>query len=614
MSEDKGQAVGVAMTPEGRVAVLTRELDTAIALSACLRPIIALEDELAKLKGRDRLTPKGHPDRRIPHTRVDGLWAFTQVGEVWRNHLPPGGSARYLPIYGRPTWSAYTRAAALVRDRLRARYWWIQEDDVYVPRETLRTCYRILEEDPTIGAVCAPYWWRHGVFEPDQPAIPVSDFPHIYPAEGAGPWFTYPQDRTFDVDAAGLGATMVRVDILDPEGHAGHPPLERPLFAEHFTNRFGTEARGGDLCFFSRIRKAGWRVVVAPWLRCWHRDHCTGWWYPFSQATRQKYGWDEVPYASLWASPVEDPGAALLFEWGIDMKETGPIGNCGLCDAKVTPAGWERHLLEQHPDLSAEARAAALKAIVDRAGQAVSLAPPTAAAPLEAPPPAPPAPPAGEAGPAIAPPTTRLRTMTQLLSTDRLASAPGRPHALAVGWGGVGIIGRPDGQAFGWELNDLHQFGGDTTPDLVGPVQEVLTKRPLGYYALIYWSHGPEHLSAAALPGVLQALWDRVQAGGELDLRCPDGERLRALVAAGTPEDLVLYDSPQGPITLGQCLHGRADYTGDSHAQVLDGPQLEALARALAPAPQSVAITKALAAYGVRASCRKPGAIPAMAQ
>lgn len=617
------ERIGVRMVPVG-----------GLALTTCLRPLVDVELTKAEIKGRARFLPHGHPDAKIPQTRVDGLWAFTQLGELWRRHTPPGMTSMRVPIYGRPTWDAYTRCATLVRTRFKAKYWWIQEDDVYCPMETLRTCYQQLEERPDVGAVCAPYWWRHALDEPDDLRIPVADHPHIYPTVDGGPWFNYPQDEVFEVAAAGLGACMVRVDALNPDGYDGHPAMTRPLFQNHYINEFGQESQGGDLCFFSRLRTAGWKIVVVPWLRSWHRDHTLGVWFPYWPETRSRYGWDEVPFAQLQQYPEHAvPAESLLHEYGLKLADAARVGECRKCGTKITPETWAEHLETQHPDMSVAEREEARSRVVDALGNPVKVSeplpdsrPPTqsgsgdteAGTPYEAPDAE--EQPAEDVNEAVkakaigaaksdaAPPAGDEDFTHRLTFNDLIQNAPERPQALNVGWGHVGVVAHVLGPVaqWGWELNDIHQIDGLTTVDLVGPIQEVGENRPEGHYDLVYWNHGPEHVTADELQDCLAACWRLVKPGGELYLGCPDREQIdEALDDGNTLEDLA-YEAACGPVTFRHLIDGAGRYEGDEHHQVLADCQLIDILDVVAPGHETTTTRDDGCRFGLVMRVRKP--------
>ena len=107
----------------------------------------------------------------------------------------------------------------------------------------------------------------------------------------------------------------------------------------------------------------------------------------------------------------------------------------------------------------------------------------------------------------------------------------------------------------GWEhhLLDIDPAG---APDIVCDARE-MTGLPAGRYAAIYCSHNLEHYYRHDLPRVLAGFLHVLAPDGFADIRVPDMKAVFGEVLARDLDiDDVLYESPAGPITVGDVIYG----------------------------------------------------------
>lgn len=515
----------------------------------------------------------------VPFVKHDQMWDQWTYLQIRPNLMPPGCNTSFLPIYNLPTWDAYRQMIANART-IQATYLMVIEDDVYVPGETVRRLFALLEHDKTLGAAGGLYWWRR------QPTDP--DFPQLYKEAGQGPWLDYPKDQIVRVEAAGLGCCMFRMSALaDAEKFGG-------LFEEPYEIAPGLFGKGGDLCLFHRLKQAGHGLVVDTALKAWHRDPHFGAWFPFDKRIRAAYGWPARPLEGFVPERREEVLQALRANAPTGTAaEQDPEGNCSLCKGKVRASVWDAHI------------AAHQQAFPDRVVQNVGIK--TVPVPV---------PEAGNGKPHA---DSGAMVVPLGVPIDQPDDAI---PALNLGWGGYKQV-HPDfqqgyeGRAFAWEYQDAFAHPG-TTPDLVCDATQRLP-RANGSYGLVYANHLIEHLPRAKAAAFLAEAWRLVRPGGRLYIACPDGEQVwRAFQARGSDLDAKVYDAPivssDGkvagvyPVTFRHIIYGRSAFPGDEHRHMYAAADLcAAFAEAGIPKPFTTA--DVWIPMGLRAIAQKPKAV-----
>ena len=561
-----------------------RPSNLGIVIGTCFRPLSSYERAGAVEAGcQDPYWGEADPrvTEGVPFVKHDQMWDQWTYLQIRGNLMPPGTNTSFVPVYNRPTWDAYRHLVACAR-AIGTRYLMVIEDDVYIPGETVRRLFALLEADHSLGAAGGLYWWRR------QPRDP--DFPQLYKQAGQGPWFDYPTDAVVRVEAAGLGCCMFRLSALaEAEKFGG-------LFDEPYEIGDGVLGHGGDLCLFHRLKQAGQGVVVDTSIKAWHRDPHMGMWFPFDKAIRARYGWPERPLADF--TPDDRPVsraqalAALRAQAGAHGLPQDPEGDCSLCPATVKASAWDAHVAAHQARLPGQTVRDGGIRLADT--------------------------------PAIV--TVATRTSTPDVKRPLVANGQDAIPALNLGWGGYpsvhpdfsdGYLGRP----FAWEYQDAFPHPG-TTPDLVCDASQGLP-REASSYGLVYANHLIEHLGRAQAVGMLREAWRLVRPGGRLYVACPDGEQVwRAFTARGCDLGAKVYDAPvlgpdgkvtgTYPITFRHIIYGRAGFAGDEHRHMYDTKDLAAVfAEAGLPTPFVTA--DAWIPMGLRAIVQKPVSVPVAA-
>lgn len=265
-----------------------------IVVGTCFRPLSDKQIEKAKAKGLEKW-PDAVAELRdnglilnegVPLFHGDPLWFIWHYLHIKPNLFPPGTSSAWVFECGKPTWQAYTMLVAKAT-LMNAKYLMVIEDDVFIPQPTIHRLFRYLETHPECGAAGGLYAWRH---QPEQ-----GEFFQMY--KDSQPIVNIPDNEFVDVDAAGLGCLMLRMDAVNKAKEYGR------LFDDPFEVG-DLVAHGGDLCLQHRIKQAGYSIVVDTGIKCWHRDPYTGVFYP--QELRSEHGYPERPMIDFCEATQEE--------------------------------------------------------------------------------------------------------------------------------------------------------------------------------------------------------------------------------------------------------------------------------------------------------------------
>ncbi len=189
------------------------------------------------------------------HPRL--LFAFNAV------HPPMNFNTVMLNTLGVPVDTARNSFAEKAVE-INAKYLYFWDEDVEVPPQTLRELLYIMEHNPDC-AVCGGIY----CLKVDRPE------PLVFKGVGQGPYWDWKVGEIFEVDAIGMGCTVVRVealhDIMKPwfqtvDDMSAY--LDNINFGEQWTE---------DLYFCNKLRETGkWKILAHGQILPPHIDLATG--------------------------------------------------------------------------------------------------------------------------------------------------------------------------------------------------------------------------------------------------------------------------------------------------------------------------------------------------
>jgi predicted SAM-dependent methyltransferase/predicted RNase H-like HicB family nuclease len=442
----------------------------AILVGTCFRPLSDKQVEKARAKGLDKWPDEVAQvfknglvlNEGVPLFHGDPLWFIWHYLHIKPNLFPPGTSTAWVFECGKPTWEAYTHIIAKATV-MNAKYLMVIEDDVFVPQETVHRLFRYLEEHPECGAAGGLYAWRH---QPDH-----GEFFQMY--KDGMPIVNIPDNDVVDVDAAGLGCLMLRMDAVTKAKEFGR------LFDDPWDAGDGMTAAGGDLCLQHRIKQAGYTIVVDTGIKAWHRDPYTGVFYP--QERRAQHGYPAKPMVDFCQPTLDEALAGVLENAAIKGPSPSPhvehdveVDGRHIADIPSVPGAMA------YGDTPEEAEVAARKIADEVTG---------------------------------APDWDEIQeqnTRQNIMEIDG-------PVALNVGWGGTPAREKIHEQYAQWVNHDGHDSEGT---HLVSDCRDI--NAPSGSFDFVYVNHVLEHLTDAEGVTALQEWWRLVKKGGRLFVGVPE--------------------------------------------------------------------------------------------
>jgi predicted SAM-dependent methyltransferase len=243
-------------------------------------------------------------------------------------HPPMNYNVEYAMVKGRPVDEARCQIAQAAVDK-KIKYLFFNDEDVTCPAHTIRQLIYHLEHFPKVAVAGAIYVHK------SPPNMPM-----VFRGNGAGPFWDWKIGEVFDISGIGMGATMIRVDILKD--------LEKPWFktvdsVEAYMN--GTnmgELWTEDLYFCDKVTKAGHQIIADGGLLCDHWDAKTGTPYgmsphakPFRRAEVEK---GKKKIVDLGSGPEKN---SYMTEEGtvlrVDIRED--VHPDYRCDLRILPFG-----------------------------------------------------------------------------------------------------------------------------------------------------------------------------------------------------------------------------------------------------------------------------------
>jgi len=180
-----------------------------------------------------------------------------------RNHFPIGLFWKFI-IVERQSWAA--ARTECVRQAREAGFKWIFfiDDDVFIPFDGLAKLMAATKE-----IITGVYWTKS-----DETA------PVIFEEIGQGPMYTFPVDEVIPIGGAGLGCTLINMDVFNRFDEAGIA-----YFVENWTytapdgNRIKCNV-GEDHYFYLKAREFGYQPYAHTGVLCDHYDLKTNKFYP----------------------------------------------------------------------------------------------------------------------------------------------------------------------------------------------------------------------------------------------------------------------------------------------------------------------------------------------
>ena len=130
-----------------------------------------------------------------------------------------------------------------------AKYLYFWDEDVEVPPQTLRELIYVMEHNDDAAVVGGIY-----CLKTDRPE------PLVFKGVGAGPFWNWKVGEIFEVDAIGMGCTLIRVEALKD--------LEKPYFktvddmSAYLDNVNFGEQWTEDLYFCNSLRETKWKILA----------------------------------------------------------------------------------------------------------------------------------------------------------------------------------------------------------------------------------------------------------------------------------------------------------------------------------------------------------------
>jgi len=182
--------------------------------------------------------------------------------------LPTGLTWKYITCRGeRVDIARQLLAEQALKDK--ARYILFVDDDTFIPLDAVATMMST-GKDVVTGIV----WTKR---TPSEPCI--------YKEAGLGPYYDFPKDSLFEVEAAGCACVLIKTEVFKK--------IKKPWFRLDWKRKEPTGTitamQGGeDLYFYQKLQNAGIKVYCHSSVLCDHLDIKTGIFYPGSEIV-EKY-------------------------------------------------------------------------------------------------------------------------------------------------------------------------------------------------------------------------------------------------------------------------------------------------------------------------------------
>lgn len=158
--------------------------------------------------------------------------------------------------------------------KMGVKWLFFNDTDVFIPLEAIRTLMSY--NKPIVTGIY--FLKRTNVLEPV-----------VYSEVGQGPmWDIKVGDGLKEIGGAGLGCTLIDMDVFDKFDEAGIPYFKQDWEGENFMGKKMTVQLGEDHWFFTQARKLGYKVYCDPAIVCDHWCDITKQFYPLPEL-RDRY-------------------------------------------------------------------------------------------------------------------------------------------------------------------------------------------------------------------------------------------------------------------------------------------------------------------------------------
>lgn len=195
-------------------------------------------------------------------------WMIHQLQQ--QRKLPGGLYWNYLYAIGdfqKEPWKNYaTQRTEIVRKAREMNLKWLffLDSDVFMPFDAIS---RLMSHEKDI--VTGVYWKKHS--DPPEPVI--------YKNMGDGPIWKINPGELIEIGGAGLGCTLINMDVFDKFDEAGIPHFKQD-WSHQVGNRTIHVDIGEDHYFFQKARELGYKVWCDTNVLCDHYDSATDTFWP----------------------------------------------------------------------------------------------------------------------------------------------------------------------------------------------------------------------------------------------------------------------------------------------------------------------------------------------
>ncbi len=181
--------------------------------------------------------------------------------------LPTGLTWKYITCRGQRIDKArQLLAEQAIKDK--SRYILFVDDDTFIPLDAVINMMSAAK-DVVTGVV----WTKR---------VPTE--PCIYKQAGLGPYFDFPPNKLFKIEAAGCACTLIKTNVFKK--------IKKPWFSLNWRRKETSGSitamkAGEDLYFYQKLQNAGIDVYCHSGVLCDHLDVKTGLFYPGKDAVER---------------------------------------------------------------------------------------------------------------------------------------------------------------------------------------------------------------------------------------------------------------------------------------------------------------------------------------
>lgn len=246
------------------------------------------------------------------HLHMKDLGKKLPGGLYWEEHIVVANFKKD------PTKNYATSRTEIVEKALAKNYKWLMfiDSDIFIPEDAIT---RLMSHGKDI--VTGVYWMKTN---PPQPVV----FEEI----GDGPiWNIEPKDELQEIGGAGLGCTLINLDVFRKFKEKGIPFFDQDWVYENPTTKRRIQiAIGEDHWFFHNARELGYKVWMDTNVLCDHYDANTDTMYPNQEFVRKlvakklkKNGYGEIVDHQTMVRNIEKDKPTIVFFNASTVKFNG---------------------------------------------------------------------------------------------------------------------------------------------------------------------------------------------------------------------------------------------------------------------------------------------------